>query len=144
VSRSVGDSPVSWVVVLMAASSLVMMICLLQIDRIVDGDLYGYGLRFSSSWAGPYSSLVWVAFVLGWFNIVAAVGVHLYSITFRRKEVEMLVREAEIEMRRQQVEELRAMVEPPILPGLPEHEALSKSRAVLEREKEMLTASAEA
>jgi len=52
-----------------------------------------------------------------------------------------LVREAEIEMRRRQVEELRRIEEPPILPGLPEHEVLAKSEGVLEREKEMLTAS---
>jgi len=125
----------------MAASSLVSMICLLQVDRIVDGELVSYGLRLSSSWLVPYSNMIRVAFVLGWFNIIAAIGVHLYSITFRRKEVEQLVTAAEEEIRRRQVEKLRRLEEPPILPGLPERESLSK--AELEPEKEVLVASAQ-
>jgi hypothetical protein len=107
----------------MAASSLLSMVCLLQVDV-------------------PYSMMITVAFALGWFNIVMAIGVHLYSVTFRRKEVEQLVRAAEQEMRRRQIEELRRFDEPPILPGLPDQETLSKSEAVLEREKELLTAAA--
>ena len=85
--------------------------------------------------------MIRVAFVLGWFNIIAAIGVHLYSITFRRKEVEQLVTAAEEEIRRRQVEKLRRLEEPPILPGLPERESLSK--AELEPEKEVLVASAQ-
>ena len=125
----------------MAASSLVSMMCLLQVDRIVDGELVSYGLRLSSSWLVPYSNMIRVAFVLGWFNIIAAIGVHLYSITFRRKEVEQLVTAAEEELRRRRVEKLRRLEEPPILPGLPERESLSK--AELEPEKEVLVASAQ-
>ena len=84
--------------------------------------------------------MIRVAFVLGWFNIVAAIGVHLYSITFRRREVEQLVIEAEEEIRRRRVEQLRRFEEPPILPGLPEKESLSKVEH--EREQEVLVASA--
>jgi len=123
----------------MAASSLVSMICLLQVDRIVDGELLSYGLQLSSSYVS-YSNMIRVAFVLGWFNIVAAIGVHLYSITFRRREVEQLVTEAEEEIRRRRVEQLRRFEEPPILPGLPEKESLSKVEH--EREQEVLVASA--
>jgi len=135
---SVGDSPVSWVVVAMAFSSLLSMVCLSQVDRVVEGGLVGLssGLYVSYSW------MIRLAFGLCWFNIVAAVGVHLYSIAFKRREVEQLVREAETEMRRRQIEELRRFEEPPILPGLPEHETLAKSEGVLEREKEMLKAEA--
>jgi len=135
-----GNSPVSWVVVGMAFSSLLSMICLFQLDRVVDAGLVGFGL--SSGWYVSYSVLVQVAFVLGWVNIVAAVGVHVYSVTFRRKELEQLVREAETEMRRRQIEELRRFEEPPILPGLPEEETLAKSEVKLEQEKEILTAAA--
>jgi len=132
---SVGDSPVSWVVVAMATSSLLSMVCLFYLDRVVEGGL-------SSGLYGSFSGIVQIGLVLGWFNIVAAIGVHLYSVTFRRKEVEQLVRAAEQEMRRRQIEELRRFDEPPILPGLPDQETLSKSEAVLEREKELLTAAA--
>jgi len=123
----------------MAASSLVSMICLLQVDRIVDGELLSYSLQLSSSYVS-YSNMIRVAFVLGWFNIVAAIGVHLYSITFRRREVEQLVTAAEEEIRRRRVEQLRRVEEPPILPGLPEKESLSKAEP--EREEEVLVASA--
>jgi len=144
-TRSVGDSPVSWVVVAMAFSSLLSMLCLFQVDRIVEGGVFGagFGVGLSSGLYVSYSWMIRLAFVLGWFNIVAAIGVQVYSVTFRRREVETLVREAEIEMRRQQVEELRRFEEPPILPGLPEQETLAKSEGVLEREKEMLKASAQ-
>jgi len=123
----------------MAASSLVSMICLLQVDRIVDGELLSYSLQLSSSYAA-YSNMIRVAFVLGWFNIVAAIGVHLYSITFRRKEVEQLVTAAEEEIRRRQVEQLRHREEPPILPGLPEKETLPKTEPEPEK---ILVASAQ-
>ena len=142
-AMSSGDSTVSWVVVAMAASSLLSMICLFQVDRVVEVGFLGVGYGFSPGLYVSYSWMIRLAFGLCWFNIVAAVGVHLYSIAFKRREVEHLVREAEIEMRRRQVEELRGFEEPPILPGLPEHEVLAKSEGVLEREKEILKASAQ-
>ena len=139
---SSGDSSVSWVVVAMAFSSLLSMVCLFMVDRVVEGGLAVSGVRLSSSLYLSYSMLIRVAFGLCWFNIVAAVGVHLYSVTFRRKEVETLVREAETEMRRKQIEELRRFEEPPILPGLPDQETLAKSEVKLKQEKEILEAAA--
>jgi hypothetical protein len=85
--------------------------------------------------------MIRIAFVLGWFNIVAAIGVHLYSIAFKRKEVEQLVMAAEEEMRRRRLEQLRQREEPPILPGLPEEEVSSKTEP--EPEKEILVAAAQ-
>jgi hypothetical protein len=125
----------------MAASSLISMMCLLQVDTIVDGELFSYGLRLSSSWLVPYSNMIRIAFVLGWFNIIAAIGVHLYSITFRRREVEQLVTAAEEEIRRRRLEQMRRLEEPPILPGLPEKESLSKTET--EPEHEVLVAPAQ-
>jgi hypothetical protein len=89
---------VSWVVVLMAASSLFSMVCLLQIDRVVHNELYRYGLQFSYEWATLYWTVMRTAFALGWFNIIAAITVQLYTVTFRRKEVEQLVTEVEKEI----------------------------------------------
>ena len=132
---SVGDSPVSWVVVAMATSSLLSMVCLFYLDRVVEGGL-------NSTLYGSFSTILQVGLVLGWFNIVAAIGVHLYSVTFRRKEVEQLVKAAEAEMRRRELEVLRDVEEPPILPGVPEQEVIVKSEAEPELEKEVLAAAA--
>ena len=139
-TTSSGDGAVSWVVVAMAFSSLLSMVCLFMVDRVVEGGLAVSGVHLSSGLYLSYSMLIRVAFGLCWFNIVAAVGVHLYSVTFRRKEVELLVREAETEMRRKQIEELRRFEEPPILPGLPDQETLAKSETKLKQEKEILEA----
>jgi hypothetical protein len=136
VTGSSGDNSISWVVVAMAASSLIVMVCLLQVDRIVEGDLYNYGLQFSSAWEGPYSSMIRIAFILGWFNIVAATGVHLYSIAYRRKEVEHLVAAAQEELVRRKAEARRKPEEPPILPGVPEAEFKSRQSQEPEPEQE--------
>lgn len=96
--KSYGGSVVSWVVVFMAASSLLSMIGLFQIDRMVHNDLYQYGLRFSYRWAIPYWTMTALVFALGWSNIIAAIAVHLYSMAFKRKEVEQLVTAVEEEI----------------------------------------------
>jgi hypothetical protein len=82
---------VSWVVLLMAASSLFSMFYLLQIDRIVHNELYGYGLQFSYGWATPYWVMMRTAFTLIWFNIIAAISIQLYTVFFKRREAEQLV-----------------------------------------------------
>lgn len=119
----------------MAASSLVSMVCLFQVDRIVDSELLSYSIQLSSIYMA-YSNMIRLAFVLGWFNIVAAIGVHLYSIAFKRKEVEQLVTAAEEEIRRRRLEQLRQIEEPPILPGLPEQESFSGKENEVEPEPE--------
>jgi hypothetical protein len=119
----------------MAASSLVSMVCLFQVDRIVDSELLSYSIQLSSIYMA-YSNMIRLAFVLGWFNIVAAIGVHLYSIAFKRKEVEQLVTAAEEEIRRRRLEQLRQIDEPPILPGLPEQESFSRKENEVEPEPE--------
>ena len=125
----------------MAASSLISMVCLLQVDRIVDSELISYSVQLSSVYL-TYSNMIRFAFVLGWFNIIAAIGVHLYSITFRRRELEQLVTAAEDEMHRRRLEQLRHREEPPILPGLPEQESFSKTETEPEPEHEALVAPA--
>ena len=78
----------SWVVVLTAATSLVLMICLYQIDNIVHGTLYSYGLQFSYNWAGPYWRLTQIGFTAGWLNIIIAFTVQLYNIKSKPKKAE--------------------------------------------------------
>ena len=43
---------------------LVAVILLLQIDQLVNGTLYNYGLVFSSDWAQPYWLLIRVSLIL--------------------------------------------------------------------------------
>jgi hypothetical protein len=43
---------------------LVAVILLLQIDQLVNGTLYSYGLVFSSDWAQPYWLLMRVSLAL--------------------------------------------------------------------------------
>jgi hypothetical protein len=126
----------------MAASSLISMVCLLQVDRIVDTELLSGSIQLSSVYL-TYSNMIRFAFVLSWFNIIAAIGVHLYSITFRRRELEQLVKAADDEMRRRQLEQLRQREEPPILPGLPEHESFPKTETEPEPEHGVLVAPAQ-
>jgi len=93
--RSTCDSVFSWVLVLVAASSLFSMVGLLQIDKIVHQDLYRYGLQFSYQWAMPYWTMTRVAFATGWFNIIAAIVFQLYVLTYKRKETKRLETEVE-------------------------------------------------
>jgi hypothetical protein len=69
----------------MAATSVVLMICLYQIDIIVHGTLYNYGLQFSYNWAGPYWKLTQIGFTVGWLNIIIAFAVQLNSIRMKPK-----------------------------------------------------------
>jgi len=95
--KSTGTA-VSWVVVLMAMTSLLSMVAMREIDRIVHNDLYRYGLQFSYTWATPYWTTTALVFAMGWFNIIAALSIQLYTVAFRRKEVEQLVAEVEKEI----------------------------------------------
>jgi hypothetical protein len=52
-------SKIRLALILMADGMLIaVLVLLLQIDRIVNGTLYSYGLVFSNDWAQPY----WLAF----------------------------------------------------------------------------------
>jgi outer membrane biosynthesis protein TonB len=61
------------------------MICLYQIDSIVNGTLYSYGLQFSYNWAGPYWRLTQIGFTIGWLNIIIAFAVQLNNIRMKNK-----------------------------------------------------------
>ena len=51
-------------VILGDAMLFIVVILLLQIDQLVNGTLYSYGLVFSSDWAQPYWLLMRVSLVL--------------------------------------------------------------------------------
>jgi FtsZ-interacting cell division protein ZipA len=102
-----GSDAVNWVVVLMAASSLLSMICLFQVDNIVRGDLYSLSPQFNTDWA-TYSTLTKAVFLLGWMNIIAAIWVQLHNVHFNRKEVEQIVSEVENEVMKTEVGSINA------------------------------------
>ena len=88
--KTIGFSAISAVLVIVAASSLVSMIGLFQIDRIVNQDLYRYGLEFSYVWAMPYWTITKLIFATGWFNIIAAIAFHLYILAYGQKETQQI------------------------------------------------------
>jgi hypothetical protein len=57
------------IVVLGDAMLVAAVVLLLEIDKLVNGTLYSYGLVFSDNWAQPY----WLMFRLTLVLIVAAV-----------------------------------------------------------------------
>jgi len=83
----------SWVLVLVAVSSLYSMLGLMQIDNIVNRDLYNYNLRFDPQWATPYWTIIRVVFAFGWFNMIAALAVQMYFLAYRRKKTEHMMTE---------------------------------------------------
>jgi len=88
--KTIGFSAISAVLVIVAASSLISMIGLFQIDRIVNQDLYQYGLEFSYAWAMPYWTITKLIFATGWFNIIAAIAFHLYILAYGQKETQQI------------------------------------------------------
>jgi len=93
--KSVDDSSVSLVLLLMAASSLFSMIGLLQLNKMVQNDLVRSGLHFNYGWAVPYWNLMSFVFALGWVNIIAAIAFQSYLLMQRSKEAKLLTLDAE-------------------------------------------------
>jgi hypothetical protein len=110
--RSVGDSAVSLVLVLTAASSLFSMVGLFQIDRMINQDLYRFGLIFSYAWATPYWTAMKFVFAIGWFNILVAIGFHFYMILQRKKESKETAAQVEKEISQQEIKPTEKVEEP--------------------------------
>lgn len=72
--------------VTIAAASLFIMLSLNQINYIVHGDLYNYGLQFTYRWAMPYWVLSGVVFGLCWVNISIAIIATLYIYKKSRRQ----------------------------------------------------------
>jgi len=74
---------VSLILILMAAASLVSMLATVNIDHIVNHDLYSYGLQFSTKWADPYWRMSTVVFSMGWLIIATSIAFELYLVVHR-------------------------------------------------------------
>jgi hypothetical protein len=65
------------------------MLATLNIDHIINHDLYNYGLQFSTKWADPYWTLVTIVFSMGWFIIITSLAFELHFVNqWRRKRKE--------------------------------------------------------
>jgi hypothetical protein len=90
-------SVISWTVLVMAACSLFSMIGTLEIDGIINRDLYKYGLTFSYTWANPYWTTAGFVFAMGWLNIIIALGYHVRTFYLRLETSEKIADETEEE-----------------------------------------------
>src|SRR3989337_1352570 len=70
-----------WILLVIAACSLISMLALLQVDSIVHKSLYSYGLQFSDAWATPYWNSIRVVFAMGWLTFGAAAAFQFYAAT---------------------------------------------------------------
>jgi hypothetical protein len=78
-------SVLNWVLLLMAAYSLVTLIVLFLIDTVVNGTLYSYGLQFSYNWAIGYWNIIRLGFAVSWLVMITTVALQIY---FSRKTKE--------------------------------------------------------
>jgi hypothetical protein len=76
----------NWVLLAMAAASLISMIAAFSVYSVVENDLYRYGLQFSYGWAIPYWNAIGTIFAMAWLNIIAAIAFQVYRIITIRKE----------------------------------------------------------
>jgi len=76
---------VNWIPVAMAACSVASIVLLLQVDVLVHGTLYNYGLQFNNGWAIPYWNTIRIVFAILSFVAIASTGLQLYNVT-RKKE----------------------------------------------------------
>jgi hypothetical protein len=76
----------NWVLLFMAAASLISMLAAFGVEGIVSHDLSRYGLEFSYGWAIPYWNTIGIIFAMAWLNIIAAIAFQAYRIITIRKE----------------------------------------------------------
>ncbi|MCK4477958.1 hypothetical protein KAU88_05470 [Candidatus Bathyarchaeota archaeon] len=83
VKISINLSVVVLALIVMAVASFFVMASQAQMDQLVHGVLYDFGLRFSYRWAMPYWASSGIIVGLSWFNIVASTTLVYYI--FRNK-----------------------------------------------------------
>ena len=70
----------NWILILMAAASLISMIAVFSLNGIVSNDLSDYGLQFSYNWAIPFWNSIGLIFAMAWLNIIAVIVFQIYRI----------------------------------------------------------------
>ena len=77
-----------WVSVLIGAFSLVTMVAALQIDNIVNRDLYSYGLQLNYQWALPYWTAIRSIFAVSWMAMITAIGLQVFLLVRKKEKFE--------------------------------------------------------
>jgi hypothetical protein len=77
---SINLSATGLLLILVAASSLFVMLSLNHINYIVHGELYNFGLEFSYRWAMPYWIFSGIVFSFCWVNIALAIALTFYLL----------------------------------------------------------------
>jgi hypothetical protein len=78
----------NWILLLMAAYSLVTIIVLFRIDTVVNETLYSYGLQFNPGWATLYWTTIRLGFAVSWLVIITAIALQLYFTRKTKETVE--------------------------------------------------------
>lgn len=95
VKISINLSVVILALIVMAVVSFFVMVSVTQIDQLVHGVLYDFGLRFSYRWAMPYWIYSGVIVGLSWFNIVASTALIYYIFTRSKRSPRPEIQQAE-------------------------------------------------
>jgi uncharacterized membrane protein len=75
------------VILLVDIILVVALVLLLQVDKLVNGTLYGYGLTFSAQWAEPYWAMLRSSLILIIIAIIVISVVELPYPSFEKKKV---------------------------------------------------------
>jgi len=67
-------SIIRWTPLAIAAFALVSILTLLQLDGVVNRDMYAYGLQFSLDWANPYWVSIRTALAMLWLTFITAIA----------------------------------------------------------------------
>ena len=94
VKVNINYSAVVLPLIVMAVASFFVMVSVTQIDRIVHGVLYDFGLQFSYRWAMPYWTSSGIIVGLSWFNIVASITL-IYHIFRGKRSPRLEIQQAE-------------------------------------------------
>ena len=76
----------NWVLITMAAASLISMVAAYSLNSIITDTLSTYGLRFNYGWAIPYWNTIGIIFTMAWLNIIATITFQLYRVRILHKE----------------------------------------------------------
>ena len=73
------------IIILVDVMLAVALVLLLQVDRLINSTLYGYGLTFDIAWAQPYWTMLRTSLVLIYVAIIAISLVELLYPYFQKK-----------------------------------------------------------
>ena len=74
------------VILLVDIILVVALVLLLQVDKLVNSTLYGYGLTFNSQWAEPYWTMLRSSLILIVIAIIIISVVELPYPSFEKKK----------------------------------------------------------